>query len=299
MVLRSKQRRSDRVCSAVSLFDIRARLAMLEVSKFQVDLFAPVVHCHSRSRLCYACIRGVGVYQSGRLHRIYRPDHHGSTFSSCNFVYHPSSYSVSWPAAHQFASWSITLNIQCRYFVPWLSPLHPGRILTTFIGLDVLCEVIFGTGASRAANTSLSNAEHEAGIKLVEAGLILLCVMFLLYLVVAVIFHVRCEQHHVGRRIRTILIVVYAAGLLTLERSAFRAAEQFQGQVPHSRIFLFGVPFLAKSYKVYRRNIHHRAAFLGLGGLRHAPRHNSPTHLASSSPFAGVKQGLLSHGRRH
>lgn len=37
------------------------------------------------------------------------------------------------------------------YYVPYYSPIHPGRVLTTFAALSMLIEALNGTGSSYAS----------------------------------------------------------------------------------------------------------------------------------------------------
>lgn len=115
------------------------------------------------------------------------------------------------------------------YYIPWLSPIHPGRVITTFVGLDVLCELLLGTGAPRSSNSSLSRGEQRAGWALVKAGMILQCVLFVMFFALAGHFHRKCYKHGVEKRIRGVMLTIYAAGLLILERTALRTGEMFEG----------------------------------------------------------------------
>lgn len=63
--------------------------------------------------------------------------------------------------------------------MPYLSSIHPGRVATTFITLDVLVEIMAGNGASRLANVEADAATRRAGEVLIKASLFLLLVMFL------------------------------------------------------------------------------------------------------------------------
>lgn len=116
-----------------------------------------------------------------------------------------------------------------RYYIPWLAPLHPGRVITTFLGLDVLCEVVLGAGAPRISNDTLSKTEREVGWALIKAGMILQVILLISFLLLAAYFHYRCIRNGVGHRVKQVLPMLYAAGLLILERSIMRTAEMFEG----------------------------------------------------------------------
>lgn len=116
-----------------------------------------------------------------------------------------------------------------RYCIPWLAPLHPGRVITTFLGLDALCEVVLGAGAPRISNDTLSSTEREVGWALIKAGMILQVILLIAFLLLAVYFHHKCIRAGVGQRVRQVLLMLYAAGILILERSILRMVEMFEG----------------------------------------------------------------------
>ena len=63
-------------------------------------------------------------------------------------------------------------------YLPYLSPIHPGRVWTTFITLDTVADVIAGNGAARAVNAGATNSQREAGLVLVKVSLFMLLAMF-------------------------------------------------------------------------------------------------------------------------
>lgn len=68
------------------------------------------------------------------------------------------------------------------YYLPYLSPIHPGRVWTTFVTLDTFADIIAGNGAVRAANAGATEAERRAGLNLVKVSLFLLLGMFLAFM---------------------------------------------------------------------------------------------------------------------
>jgi hypothetical protein len=63
------------------------------------------------------------------------------------------------------------------YYIPYLSPLHPGRVWTTFVALDLVDGILAGNGASRAANTDSPESNRRTGVVLVKASLFMLLAM--------------------------------------------------------------------------------------------------------------------------
>lgn len=68
------------------------------------------------------------------------------------------------------------------YYLPYLSPMHPGRVWTTFITLDLFADIIAGNGAARAANAHATDADRKVGFVLVKVSLFLLIGMFICFM---------------------------------------------------------------------------------------------------------------------
>lgn len=130
------------------------------------------------------------------------------------------------PPVYQGANYFIFGRI--LYYLPYLSPLHPGRVWTTFVALDTVDGIIAGNGAAYAANLNNSPSKIKLGITLVKASLILLLAMFLAFMVLIVIFHRRCIAAGVlTHNTRTVIYVLYVSGFLILIRNIFRTASFF------------------------------------------------------------------------
>jgi len=116
------------------------------------------------------------------------------------------------------------------YYIPWLSPLHPGRILTTFIGVDFLIELMVANGAAKAVNTSASAAEQQAGAILIKTALILQACTFAAYVAILAIWHTRAKRAGLMTgNLRRVVAVMYASAALISVRCIYRIAEYFEG----------------------------------------------------------------------
>jgi hypothetical protein len=114
------------------------------------------------------------------------------------------------------------------YYIPYLSPLHPGRVWTTFIGLDSIVEILAANGASKAANSAHDPSLVKVGIALVKASLLLQIVLFLAFITLVVIFHLRCLHANVfSYRVKVIIYTLYVSSVLILLRNTFRTATFF------------------------------------------------------------------------
>lgn len=114
------------------------------------------------------------------------------------------------------------------YYLPYLSPMHPGRVWTTFIALDLVVGIIAGNGASLASNSSNSLSKVKLGFDLAKASLILQLAMFLAFVLLVAIFHNRCLKAHMfNDRTKMIIYLLYASSFLILVRNTFRTATFF------------------------------------------------------------------------
>jgi hypothetical protein len=114
------------------------------------------------------------------------------------------------------------------YYLPYLSPMHPGRVWTTFIALDLVVGIIAGNGASYASNSSNTPSQIKLGFNLAKASLILQLVMFLAFVSLIAIFHRRCITAQLfNARTKTIISLLYTSSLLILLRNTFRTATFF------------------------------------------------------------------------
>jgi len=114
------------------------------------------------------------------------------------------------------------------YYVPHQSPLHPGRVLTTFGFISFIIEGLNGWGASYSANQSLSHSEMEAGHALIKTSLLLQLVVATCFVSLAAMFHRRCVTHGVNNdRLKSTLLTLYISITLIIIRTIFRTVEYF------------------------------------------------------------------------
>ena len=114
------------------------------------------------------------------------------------------------------------------YYVPYHSPLHPGRVLTTFGFISFIIEALNGWGASYSVNQSLSDNQIEAGHALIKASLLLQLVVAACFVALAAVFHRRCLTHGVNNPLlQSTLLTLYISTSLLVLRTIFRTVEYF------------------------------------------------------------------------
>lgn len=85
-------------------------------------------------------------------------------------------------------------------------------------------------GAAKAANTSISAAEHEAGEILIKVALILQACTFTAYVAILTIWHARAARLNLlTPKLRKVVWVMYASATLITVRCVYRIVEYFQG----------------------------------------------------------------------
>ncbi|KAM0416981.1 hypothetical protein ACHAPT_013005 [Fusarium lateritium] len=114
------------------------------------------------------------------------------------------------------------------YYVPYHSPIHPGRVLTTFGFVSGIIEGLNGWGASYSANQSLSDKMIGVGHALIKASLLLQVIVAVLFVVLAAMFHRRCISNGMKNdRLNNSLFTLYTSTTLILARTIYRIVEYF------------------------------------------------------------------------
>lgn len=135
---------------------------------------------------------------------------------------------MSGPPVYALINYMVLSRI--LYYVPYLSPMHPGRALTTFLGADALCEILIANGAQRMFNFSLPKEQQEAGEILVKVAVILQACLFAFFLILGLTFQRRASKAKVlAKNLQTVLIVLYVSSIAISARCIYRIIEFFQG----------------------------------------------------------------------
>ncbi|KAL1680741.1 RTA1 like protein-domain-containing protein [Schizophyllum commune] len=114
------------------------------------------------------------------------------------------------------------------YYVPYHAPLHPGRVVTTFLGIDAAIGALTGTGASYVANSTLPESQQKLGQNLLKAALLLQIASMTLYVGIAARYHYRCRRTGVlSANLRKVLVVLYCSCTLITARTIYRTVEYF------------------------------------------------------------------------
>ncbi|KAG9234237.1 hypothetical protein BJ875DRAFT_401497 [Amylocarpus encephaloides] len=130
------------------------------------------------------------------------------------------------PPLYELANYFILSRI--LYYVPYHSPIHPGRVFTTFGFLSSVIEALNANGIAYMANTTLSPKKQDIGKSLVKAALLLQLVVLFAFAFLAITFQRRCMKASLmPNNLRMPLSTLYISSSLIFVRTLFRTIEFF------------------------------------------------------------------------
>ncbi|KAE9369682.1 hypothetical protein N431DRAFT_380968 [Stipitochalara longipes BDJ] len=130
------------------------------------------------------------------------------------------------PPLYELSNYFVLSRI--LYYVPYHSPIHPGRVLTTFGFLSTIVEALNANGAAYVANTSLSKSQQNTGKALLKSALCLQLGVLGCFLLLAASFHRQCKKANIlPSNLRAALITLYTSSALIGVRTIYRTVEYF------------------------------------------------------------------------
>lgn len=140
-----------------------------------------------------------------------------------SFSYHsdcttPSNTLIS--PLYELANYFILSRI--LYYVPYQSPVHPGRVFSTFGFISAIIEAINANGAALVANTSLPQHRQDIGKSLLKSALVIQLAVLCAFLVLTAHFHRKCKAAGVmPKTLNGVLTTLYASSALIGARTIF------------------------------------------------------------------------------
>lgn len=114
-------------------------------------------------------------------------------------------------------------------YLPYHSPVNPTRVIPGFIFLSTVVESLIGAGAGISSSPSNSASNRQTGVGLAGAGLVLQCLIEVLFMSIVAAFQLRTARAgHNTRRIVTVCAVLYVTSAMMLVRCVIRAAQAFE-----------------------------------------------------------------------
>ncbi|KAH8683322.1 RTA1 like protein-domain-containing protein [Tricladium varicosporioides] len=136
------------------------------------------------------------------------------------------------PPLYELANYIILGRI--LYYIPYYSPLNPGRVLTTFGFLSAIVESFNGWGASLLSNVKLSQSKQDLGHNLLRAGLAIQLFVLASFTTLAIYFQRKCKKHGLmPKHLTSILTTLYISTALITIRTIYRTVEYFAASRIH------------------------------------------------------------------
>ncbi|KAI9711061.1 MAG: hypothetical protein M1828_001988 [Chrysothrix sp. TS-e1954] len=136
------------------------------------------------------------------------------------------------PPVYELANYIILGRV--LYYLPQHSPIHPGRVYTTFGFMSAVVEALTANGASYSSNTSLPRSKQNEGRSLIKASLVLQLILIVCLVCLAGWFHLRCRRAKLlPKNIRIMLYTLYTSSSLILIRTIYRTVEYWTAAEIH------------------------------------------------------------------
>lgn len=133
-------------------------------------------------------------------------------------------YSV--PPLYEMSNYQILSRL--FYYVPYHSPIHPGRMLTTLAGISTVVETLNGNGVSYSANIKLSKTKQDMGKTFLKAALIVQLVVLTGFVSLTGFFHYKCRKNGpFPKNIKGGIITLYCSSALIGVRTIYRTVEYY------------------------------------------------------------------------
>jgi hypothetical protein len=114
------------------------------------------------------------------------------------------------------------------YYVPYHSPIHPGRVLTTFAAFSAVVEALNANGAANVANSSLPQSKQDIGKSLLKSALVLQLGILASFVALAGYFHHQCKKAGLlSKNLKAVLLTLYCSSTLIGVRTIYRTVEYF------------------------------------------------------------------------
>ncbi|KXS97289.1 hypothetical protein AC578_4587 [Pseudocercospora eumusae] len=122
-------------------------------------------------------------------------------------------------------------------YLPYHTPIHPGRVYSTFIFLSTVVETLTANGAANSVGDGRTESQYRTGHNLLKSALILQCFVEALFMSLVATVEYRCRKaKSFPRPVRTVCYILYTTSGMILVRCIVRTIEGFEAAScdPHS-----------------------------------------------------------------
>ena len=114
-------------------------------------------------------------------------------------------------------------------YLPYHAPIHPGRVLSTFVILSAIVESLTANGAANSAGTGRTPSQVKAGLDCLKAALILQCFVEAFFFSMVVTVEYRCRKaKNFPNHVKMVCYILYITSFMVLVRCIVRAIEGFE-----------------------------------------------------------------------
>lgn len=114
-------------------------------------------------------------------------------------------------------------------YFPYHTPIHPGRVFSTFIFLSACVESLTASGAANSAGSGRTESQRAAGLACLKAALILQCCIEAFFFSLVALLEYRCRKaKNFPRRVRPVFYILYITSSMILIRCIIRTIEGFE-----------------------------------------------------------------------
>ena len=114
-------------------------------------------------------------------------------------------------------------------YFPYHAPIHPGRVLSTFLLLSAIVESLTANGAAQSAGTGRKPGQRRAGLACLNGALILQCCIEAFFFSLVALLQYRCQRaKKFPRKIRPVFYVLYITSFMMLVRCIVRTIDGFE-----------------------------------------------------------------------
>lgn len=114
-------------------------------------------------------------------------------------------------------------------YLPYHAPLHPGRVMTSFLLLNAAVEGLAASGAASSSSADPNSEGHAAAMLRIKVALILQEVLEVFFFGLVVLVEYRCRRaRQFPHNVRVVCRILYVTSLMMTLRCVVRTVEGFE-----------------------------------------------------------------------
>jgi hypothetical protein len=231
MVLCAKQSFANNLWHRFRILHGNTHLAMHVGLNIHPNGYSPshILHSHFQAwKFTGSIAFATAIFVAGYVYREI------GAYNYTNIIDYVVSLCLVYGAAPVYELANYVIFGRILYYVPYYSPLHPGRVITTYGFLSTIVEVLNANGARLLSDVTLSQKKQDIGHNLLKAGLVMQLAVIFTFLGLAISFQRKCRKNGLmPRHLHSVLTTLYISSALILIRTIYRSVEYFSALQIH------------------------------------------------------------------